>query len=548
MMAGRRVWLAAVCVLWAHTCSAFYAPQVLVRGTGSIFPGAASARLPPVAVPAQRRAPASFLTSTRMQFESLTERMSSAMQRLSGNKEISDSNIQSALKDVRRSLLEADVNLQVADGLIQDISKRAIGMEVVEGVTPEQQFVKIMQEELTNILGGAQAPLARKEKGQGPTVVLMCGLQGTGKTTACGKLSLFCKEEEVPRKVLLVACDVYRPAAIEQLQTLAKQTGTEVYSAGTDKNPVDIARDAYNYAVQNDFDTIIVDTAGRQVIDAPLMRELKAIKNVVRPDEVLLVVDAMTGQEAANLTKAFNDNVGITGAILTKLDGDTRGGAALSVRAISGAPIKFTGVGEKVEALSPFYPERMASRILGMGDVVTMVEKAQKVVDEKEAERLAKKMVSDNYDFEDFISQSRAIKQMGSLGGMLKMMPGAAGISAGKLAEAEERLKVSESMISSMTKKERKNPLLLTSDITARSRLERIAKGSGRSLRQASEFIDDFNRMRMMMKNMGKMAFDQANGKGGDSQIDPMSLGNRKARRSAGKSKKAKMPKAKGFG
>jgi len=484
-----------------------------------------------------------------MMFDTLTERMNTAMSKLSGNKQISDKNIQTALKDVRRSLLEADVNINVADTFIQEISARAVGMEVVDGVTPAQQFVKIMSEELTKILGGEQAPLARKEKGQGPTVVLMCGLQGTGKTTACGKLSLYCKEEKEPRKVLLVACDVYRPAAIEQLQTLAKQTGTEVYAAGTDKNPVDIARDAYNYAVQNDFDTIIVDTAGRQVIDEPLMRELKAIKNVVRPDEVLLVVDAMTGQEAANLTKAFNDNVGITGAILTKLDGDTRGGAALSVRAISGAPIKFTGVGEKVEALSPFYPDRMASRILGMGDVVTMVEKAQQVVDEKEAERLAKKMVSHNYDFEDFISQSRAIKQMGSLGGMLKMMPGAAGISAAKLAEAEERLKVSESMIGSMTVKERKNPALLTSDITAQSRLTRIAKGSGRSLRQASEFIDDFNRMKMMMKNMGKMAFDAANGKGSkDAQIDPMQLGNRQARRSGKKNKKAAAPKSKGFG
>jgi len=257
----------------------------------------------------------------------------------------------------------------------------------------------------------------------------------------------------------------------------------------------------------------------------------------------------MTGQEAANLTKAFNDNIGITGAILTKLDGDTRGGAALSVRAISGAPIKFTGVGEKVEALSPFYPERMASRILGMGDVVTMVETAQKVVDEKEAERLAQKMVSDKYDFDDFVSQSRAIKQMGSLGGMLKMMPGAAGISAGKLAEAEERLKVSESMIGSMTKMERKDPSLLTMDITAQSRIKRIAKGSGRSLRQAAEFIDDFNRMKMMMKNMGKMAFDQAKGgPGASNAIDPMALGNRQSRRSTGKKNKVKAPKSKGFG
>eukprot|EP00287_Rhodomonas_sp_CCMP768_P016858 CAMPEP_0202815056 /NCGR_PEP_ID=MMETSP1389-20130828/5998_1 /ASSEMBLY_ACC=CAM_ASM_000865 /TAXON_ID=302021 /ORGANISM="Rhodomonas sp., Strain CCMP768" /LENGTH=486 /DNA_ID=CAMNT_0049486931 /DNA_START=253 /DNA_END=1713 /DNA_ORIENTATION=- len=485
-----------------------------------------------------------------MIFDQLAGRIDGAMQKLAGKKKITSNNIETALKDVRRSLLEADVNLNVATNLINDIRERAVGMEVTEGVSPAQQFVKIMQEELTDILGGNVAPLARNE--DGITTILMTGLQGTGKTTATAKLALYCKQEEKPRKVLLVACDVYRPAAIDQLETLAKQTNTTVFSRGTDANPIQIAKEAIKFAQDNDFDTVIVDTAGRQVIDAPLMNELKSIKNVVGPDEVLLVVDAMTGQEAANLTKEFNQAVGITGAILTKLDGDTRGGAALSVQAISGKPIKFVGVGEKVEALEPFYPERMASRILGMGDVVSMVEKAQKVVDEKEAARLASKMVEDKYDFEDFLSQSRQIKQMGSMAGMLKMMPGAGGISDKQLAAAEERLKVAESMICSMTRKERADPGLLLSDISAKSRLTRISKGSGRTLRQAQEFMDDFQRMRMMMRNMGKMALN--NGPGGPGTApaanqDPnMAFGNRASRRQGKKGKKNARPAAKGFG
>jgi len=499
--------------------------------------------------PIVSRQRASSVLTTNMLFDQLAGRIDGAMQKLVGKKTITDKNIESALKDVRRSLLEADVNLDVATKLIDEIKQRSVGIEVIEGVDPAQQFIKIMQEELTSILGGSIAPLARKETGI--TTILMTGLQGTGKTTATAKLALYCQQEEVPRKVLLVACDIYRPAAIDQLQTLAKQINTEVFSRGTDVNPIQIAKEAYKYAQDNGFDTMIVDTAGRQVIDAPLMNELKSIKNVLNPEEVLLVVDAMTGQEAANLTKEFNQAVGITGAILTKLDGDTRGGAALSVQTISGKPIKFVGVGEKVEALEPFYPERMASRILGMGDVISMVEKAQKVVDEKEAARLASKMVEDKYDFDDFVAQSRQIKQMGSLGGMLKMMPGAGGISDKQLAEAETRLKVSESMVCSMTKKERADPSLLVSDITARSRLTRIAKGSGRTLRQAEDFINDFQRMKMMMRNMGKMAMknDGSPGSAPAPGQDPnMAFGNRKARRMGKKGKKGAKPVSKGFG
>lgn len=443
------------------------------------------------------------------------------------------------------------MNLEVASGLVSDIRKRAIGMAVVEGVTPAQQFIKIMSEELTRILGEKNAPLARKDSGM--TVILMAGLQGTGKTTAAAKLSLYCKRENPPRKVLLVACDVYRPAAIEQLETLARQTNTSVFSKGTDASPVDIAREAITYASQNGFDTVIVDTAGRQVIDDKLMRELKTIKNMVQPDEVLLVVDAMTGQEAANLTKAFNDAVGITGAILTKLDGDTRGGAALSVKRISGRPIKFIGVGEKVEALEPFYPERMASRILGMGDIVSFVEKAQQVVDEKDAKKLAEKMLANKFDFDDFLKQSQMVKQMGSLAGMLKMMPGAAGISNDALAQAEERLKMSESLIRSMTKKERADPDLLIGHVSASSRIRRIARGAGREVKQAETLVADFQKMRMMMRNMGKMAMQaQAGGAGMpnmDAQVDPTAaFGNRASRRSVSKSTKAAKPAAKGFG
>lgn len=289
------------------------------------------------------------VVGANMMFDQLSSSIEGAIKKLAGKKTITEDSISGALKDIRRSLLEADVNLAVANSVVEEVKKKAVGAAVVDGVNPAQQFVKIMNDELTRILGGEQAPLARVDGGI--TKILMAGLQGTGKTTATAKLALYCQQQDPPRKVLLVACDVYRPAAIEQLQTLAGQVGCEVFQKGTEENPRTIAREALEYAKENGFDTVIVDTAGRQVVDQNLMTELKDVKHVVQPDEVLLVVDAMTGQEAANLTKSFNDVVGITGAILTKLDGDTRGGAALSVQTVSGKPIKFVGVGEKVEAL-----------------------------------------------------------------------------------------------------------------------------------------------------------------------------------------------------
>mmetsp|Transcript_43265 Transcript_43265/g.169333 ORF Transcript_43265/g.169333 Transcript_43265/m.169333 type:complete len:313 (-) Transcript_43265:2567-3505(-) len=298
-----------------------------------------------------------------------------------------------------------------------------------------------MYDELTSTMGQKETLLARREGG--PTVILLSGLQGAGKTTAAAKLALYCKKEDPPRKVLLVAADVYRPAAIEQLQILGKQTETTVYSLGKDESPVKIAKEAINNAKMQGFDTVIIDTAGRQVIDDNLMQELKQIKDVSDPDEVLLVVDAMTGQEAANLTKAFNDAVGITGAILTKMDGDSRGGAALSVQEVSGQPIKFIGIGEKVEKLDIFYPERMASRILGMGDVLSFVEKAQEKLDETKAMEMTKKMMEKKFNFQDFIDQAKIVNSMGSLGGMMKLMPGVPKVKQSELRAAEDRLKVS---------------------------------------------------------------------------------------------------------
>ena len=369
-------------------------------------------------------------------FEALSDRLESAWKSLRGQDKISEANVNEALKEVRRALLEADVNLQVVKEFVAQVKENALGAEVIKGVSPDQQFIKIVNDELIKIMGETNAPLANTA--DKPTVVLMAGLQGTGKTTASAKLALHLRKEN--RNTMLVATDVYRPAAVDQLVTLGQQIDVPVFEMGTEANPVDIARQGIEKAKEEGIDTVIVDTAGRLQIDPKMMAELADIKAVVDPDEVLLVVDAMTGQEAANLTRTFHEQIGITGAILTKMDGDSRGGAALSVRQISGKPIKFIGVGEKVEALQPFYPERMASRILGMGDIITLVEKAQEAVDFADAEKMQRKILEAEFDFDDFLKQMRLMKSMGSLGGIMKLIPGMGKQLTGDMLEQHQRI------------------------------------------------------------------------------------------------------------
>lgn len=434
-------------------------------------------------------------------FEALADRLEGAWKKLRGQDKISEANVQEALREVRRALLEADVNLQVVKDFVAEVQDKALGAEVISGVNPGQQFIKVVYDELVDVMGETNVPLAQADTQ--PTIVLMAGLQGTGKTTATAKLALHLRK--INRSTLLVATDVYRPAAIDQLVTLGKQIGVPVFELGKDANPVEIARQGIEKAKADGIDTVIIDTAGRLQIDESMMAELAQIKATVNPHEVLLVVDAMTGQEAANLTRTFHDQIGITGAILTKMDGDTRGGAALSVRRISGQPIKFIGVGEKVEALQPFYPDRMASRILGMGDVLTLVEKAQEEVDIAEAEKLTEKILTAKFDFTDFLKQLRLMKNMGSLAGIMKLIPGMGNkLSDEQLQQGEVQLKRTEAMINSMTKEERKDPDLLAG---SPSRRKRIAKGSGYGLDDVSKLVADFQKMRTLMQQMGQGNF-----------------------------------------
>ncbi|MCP9773157.1 signal recognition particle protein [Synechococcus sp. Tobar12-5m-g] len=428
-------------------------------------------------------------------FDELSQRFEDAVKSLRGQDTITEGNVDGALKQVRRALLEADVSLEVIKGFIADVRQKAIGAEVVRGVSPDQQFIQLVHQALVEVMGGANAPLARAETA--PTVILMAGLQGAGKTTATAKLGLHLKEQG--RRALLVAADVYRPAAIDQLQTLGNQIGVEVFSLGADAKPEDIAAAGVAKARAEGFDTVLVDTAGRLQIDAAMMEEMVRIRAAAQPDEVLLVVDSMIGQEAAELTRAFHDQVGLTGAVLTKLDGDSRGGAALSIRQVSGAPIKFIGTGEKVEALQPFHPERMASRILGMGDVLTLVEKASKEVELADVERMQQKLQEASFDFSDFVQQMRMIKRMGSLGGLIKLIPGMNKLDDGMLKQGEAQLKRIEAMIGSMTEAERKQPQLLAAQP---SRRRRIAAGSGHSPAEVDKVLADFQKMRGFMQQM----------------------------------------------
>ena len=430
-------------------------------------------------------------------FDALADRLESAWKKLRGQDKISDANIQEALREVRRALLEADVNLQVVKDFIAEVAVKAQGAEVISGVRPDQQFIKIVYDELVRVMGETNSPLAIADSA--PTIVLMAGLQGTGKTTASAKLALQLRKQN--RSTLLVATDIYRPAAIDQLVTLGKQIDVPVFELGKDTDPVEIARQGIDRARELGVDTVIVDTAGRLQIDQDMMAELARIKETIQPHETLLVVDAMTGQEAANLTRTFHDQIGITGAILTKMDGDSRGGAALSVRQISGAPIKFVGVGEKVEALQPFYPDRMASRILGMGDVLTLVEKAQEEIDITDAEQMQEKILTAKFDFTDFLKQMRLLKNMGSLGGILKMIPGLNKMSDDDMRKGEVQLRRTEAMINSMTTEERRNPELLSS---SPSRRRRIAKGSGFVEADVAKLVSDFQKMRSMMQQLGQ--------------------------------------------
>ncbi|NJM89518.1 MAG: signal recognition particle protein [Hydrococcus sp. RU_2_2] len=483
-------------------------------------------------------------------FDALAERLEDAWKKLRGQDKISQSNIQDALLEVRRALLEADVNLQVVKTFIAEIESKALGAEVISGVNPGQQFIKIVYDELVTTMGESNVPLAKADKP--PTVILMAGLQGTGKTTATAKLALYLQKEK--RTCLMVATDVYRPAAIDQLVTLGQQINVPVFEMGSDANPVKIARAGVEKAKELGVDTVIIDTAGRLQIDRDMMGELAQIKDTVKPHDTLLVVDAMTGQEAANLTRTFHEQIGITGAILTKLDGDTRGGAALSVRQISGQPIKFVGVGEKVEALQPFYPDRMASRILNMGDVLTLVEKAQEQIDIADVEKMQAKIMEAKFDFDDFLKQMRLIKNMGSLGGLLKMIPGFNKMSGADLEKGETELKRTEAMINSMTKEERTNPELLAK---SPSRRRRIAKGAGYEESDVTKLVSNFTRMRNMMQQMGRGKMpampgmpgmggmgDMLGGMGG--QTPPP--GFRGYAGAPNKSKKKKEKKKKGFG
>lgn len=433
-----------------------------------------------------------------MAFEGLAERLQSTIKKITGKGKISEQDIKEMSREIRLALLEADVNFRVVKDLINRIKERAVGQEVMESLTPGQQVVKIVRDELAELMGGENAKIAVGDRP--PTVIMMVGLQGAGKTTTSGKLANLLRKKH-NRKPLLVACDVYRPAAIEQLKTLGDQLNMPVFSLGTDTNPVEIAEKAIEKAKEDHLDYVIIDTAGRLHVDNELMTELTEIKEAVEPEEIFLVVDAMTGQDAVNVAESFNEQLDITGVVLTKLDGDTRGGAALSIKAVTDKPIKFAGMGEKLDQLEPFHPDRMASRILGMGDVLSLIEKAETTVDQKKAKELEEKMRSMSFTFDDFLEQMEQVKQMGPLDELLNMLPGAGKMKGLKNAQIDERqLSHVEAIVKSMTKKERQNP-----DIINASRKKRIARGSGTTVSQVNRLLKQFNEMKKMMKQMMNM-------------------------------------------
>lgn len=430
-----------------------------------------------------------------MAFEGLSERLQGAVKRLGRKGKITESDLKEMMREVRLALLEADVNFKVVKDFVKNVNEKALGSNVLEALSPAQQIVDIVNTELTALMGGEQAPFNFSTKP--PTVVMMVGLQGAGKTTTVGKLANYLKKQEHKRP-LLVAADIYRPAAIEQLKTIGQQLDVPVFSLGDTVSPVDIAKQALEQAVLQGRDLVIIDTAGRLHVNEELMVELENIKGIANPSEILLVVDAMTGQDAVNVAQAFNDRLDITGVVITKLDGDTRGGASLSIRHITGKPIKFTGQGEKLDNLEPFYPDRMASRILGMGDLMTLIERAKQEFDEKEAEKMAEKFRQNTFNFNDFITQMDQVANMGPLEDLLKMIPGMSnfpGIDQVKIDPKD--MARTKAIVLSMTPAERENP-----DLLSQSRRKRIAKGSGQSLMEVNRMIKQFNESRKMMNQM----------------------------------------------
>jgi len=432
-----------------------------------------------------------------MAFEGLSSKLQNVFKKLSGRGKLSEKEVKEAMREVKLALLEADVNFTVVKKFINSVTERAVGAEVLESLTPGQQVIKIVNDELVKLMGGSNAKLEFGSKN--PSVILLAGLQGAGKTTMAGKLGAYC-QKHFGKSPLLVACDVYRPAAIKQLQVVGEKLNLPVFEKGT-QDPVITAQEAVEYAKRNMRDMVIVDTAGRLHIDSDMMAEIERVRDAVKPAEILLVIDAMTGQDAVNAAKAFNDALELTGVIITKLDGDTRGGAALSVREVTGKPIKFCGNGEKLTDIEPFYPDRMASRILGMGDVMTLIEKAQESFDAKKAEELAKKIKTNEFTLEDFMQQMEQMQSM-DMGSMLSMLPG---MDAGKLGNVqidEKQLKKTLAIIKSMTPKERAKPELLNA-----SRRRRIAAGSGNSVQEVNRLLNQFESSRKLMKQLSSGKF-----------------------------------------
>lgn len=439
-----------------------------------------------------------------MAFDGLAEKLQNTFKKLRGKGKINEKDLKEALREVKLALLEADVNYKVVKNFIANIKERALGHEVMESLTPGQQVVKIVKEEMTELMGGTQSKISFAKKP--PTILMLVGLQGAGKTTTAGKLAGLLSQQG--KNPLLVACDIYRPAAIQQLQVVGDNLEVSVFSMGDSKSPIDIAKAGIEHAKKNHKDLVIIDTAGRLHIDEGLMEELKDIKSSILPTEILLVVDAMTGQDAVTVSQSFNDQLGIDGILLTKLDGDTRGGAALSVRAVTGKPIKYVGMGEKLSDLETFHPDRMASRILGMGDVLGLIEKAQSNFDEKKALELEKKLRSQQFTFEDFLGQLQEVKNMGSLNDILGMLPGMNSKKLKGLEVDDRQLLQSEAIISSMTKEERINPSIINA-----SRRRRIALGSGTKVQDVNKLIKSFEQTKKMMKQFSSMEKGSKKGK-----------------------------------